>query len=181
MTTIAAVVHAGRVYMGGDSACTEDGSVWLTAQSKCFRLGPMVVGIVGYSSWEDALRGITGLRPFSGPPDVWLREEFAPRVREAVESYVPEGEERDQSEALVGFAGKLWQLEPTGAVWPIAGSWTAFGAGADAARAVLRYTARRAVRAALKLTPRDRLAAALEAAEALTEGTRKPFRYVSEK
>lgn len=181
MTTIAAVIHAGRVHMGGDSAVTEDASVWLTGQPKCFRAGPVLIGVLGSSPWESALRTLEFQRQPGADREAWLRDELPARVREAVETQVPEGEERTSSEALIGFDGRLWCLEYSGALWPIAGAWTALGAGADAARAVLRYTARRAVRAALKLAPRDRLQAALEAAEALTEGTRRPFRYVNEK
>lgn len=179
MTTIAAVVQAGRVYMGGDSCVSEGDAVWLQGQPKVFELGPVLVGIYGGAPFESALRSIEWQRPPAG--EKWLREELPARVREVVEAQVPEGEDRNESGALVGYLGKLWYLEASGALCPYAGAWAAAGTGAEPARAVLRYTASRAVRKALALTPRDRLAAALEAAEALTNATRRPFKYVQEK
>ena len=179
MTTVVGLVHAGKVHLGGDSCMTQGDSVSLQGQPKVFAIGPVLFGIVGSAAWETALRSITWQRPPSG--EAWLRDEVPARVREVVEAQVPEGEQRDESEAIMGYAGKIWLLESSGAVCPFAGSWAAAGSGQDAARAVLRYTASRAVRRALQLTPRDRLAAALDAAEALTNGTRRPFKYVSEK
>ena len=179
MTTIAAVVHAGRVHMGGDSLVSEGDSVWLQGQPKVFDLGGVLVGIYGGSSFESAMRSITWHRKPAG--EKWLLEELPARVREVVETLVPEGEDRKESGALVGYSGQLWYLEASGALCPYAGTWAAAGTGADPARAVLRYTASIRVRKALGLTPRARLAAALEAAEALTNGTRRPFKYVSEK
>lgn len=151
----------------------------LQGQPKVFALGPVLVGIVGSTSWETALRSLTWQRPPAG--EAWFREEVPLRVREVVEAQVPEGEARTDSEALFGYQGKLWLVEPSGGICPYAGSWAATGSGAEPARAVLRYTASRRVQKALALTPRDRLAAALDAAEALTNETRRPFKYVSEK
>lgn len=179
MTTIAALSHGGRVYMGGDSCVAQGESFWLQGQPKVFAIGGVLFGVVGHSSWEAALRSLTWQRPPAG--EAWLREELPCRVREALDIGVPEGEPRTESEAVVGYQGRLWFLEGTAALWPVAGTWTAAGCGADAARAVLRYTASRSLRKALKLTPRDRLAAALDAAEALTVGTRRPFRYLAER
>lgn len=185
MTTIVGLVHAGRIYMGGDSCVTEGDSIWLQGQPKVFALGPVLVGIFGSGSFESAMRSITWQRPPDG--EGWLRDELPARVREVVEAQVPEdGSDADtrprhESGAMIGYRGKLWYLEASGALCPYAGTWAAAGSGADPARAVLRYTASRTVRKALALTPRDRLAAALEAAEALTANTRRPFKYVSEK
>lgn len=179
MTTIVGVVHSGRVHLGGDSCVSQGDSICLQGQPKVFAIGPVLFGIVGSGSWETALRSLTWAR--SPGDEKWLRDEVPARVREAVEAQVPEGDERDDSEALLGFDGRLWMLESSGGLWPLAGTWAAAGSGQDPARAVLRYTARLSVRKALALTPRARLAAALEAAEALTNGTRRPFKYVSEK
>lgn len=172
--------------MAGDSCVTEGDSIWLQGQPKVFALkGPVLVGIFGSGAFESAMRSIEWQRQ---PADErWLRDELPARVREVVEAQVPEDgsdEEtrpRRDSGAMIGYRGKLWYLEASGALCPYAGAWAAAGTGADPARAVLRYTASRRVRQALQLTPRDRLAAALDAAEALTANTRRPFKYVSEK
>lgn len=185
MTTIVGLVHAGRVHMGGDSCVTEGDCVWMQGQPKVFAIEPVLFGIYGGAPFESALRTVTWQRPPGG--EAWLREELPARVREVVEALVPEdGDDEDRDDrrgsgALVGYQGKLWALEASGALCPYAGTWAAVGNGSAPARAVLRYTASRRVQHLLQLTPRDRLAAALDAAEALTNGTRRPFKYVSEK
>jgi len=155
----------------------ESGEQWLQREPKVFARGQLVVGIVGCSRWQNALQELTPRRRYAGgDPAAWLRAEVLPRLAELSEL---SEQEREDSEALLGFAGRLWVLEAAGAVWAVAGSTTAIGSGAGPARGVLRYTASRRVARALALGPRERLRAALEAAEACDAHTRRPFRIVA--
>jgi hypothetical protein len=175
VTTIAAVVHAGRVYMGGDSCVTVEGTSLIGRASKVYRVGPAVVGECGGVPWCDALRTLKVPR---APTDVgrWISEDFCEALRTVW------GDQVDaDAGALVGLSGRLWMVEAPGNAWEIGTPYSAVGTGDVAALAVLRYTAPRALRKTLALTPQQRLRAALDAAEALTEGTRRPFKYVSEK
>ncbi len=178
MTTIAALSHAGRVHMGGDSCVTvADVALYRQRLPKVFQVGPAVIGICGNAPWEEALRNLKVPRAPGTDIPAWVRDEFCV----ALQRELGDNGDRPEDEALLGVGGRIWFLEVPGTAWEIGESWAAVGSGADVARGLLRYTGRRAVRAALKLTPRDRLTAALDAAEALTAGTRRPFKYATEK
>lgn len=175
MTTIAGLVHAGRVWLAGDSAVTaESGEQWLQREPKVFVRGPVAIGVTGSSAWQNMLQELSPRRPFGGGDALaWLRVEISQRVIEST------GFDRDRDEALLGFGGRLWVLEASGAIWAVAGTATAIGSGAGPARGVLRFTSNRRVVRVLQLGPRERLRAALEAAEACDANTRRPFRMVA--
>lgn len=174
MTTIAGVVHQGRCYLGGDSAAEVEGSVYIQAEPKVFRRGPVLIGIVGSSPWEEMLRAFSPTRRAAAPTDrEWLVDTLGAHVRRS-------GEWDKEDEALVGFRGALWCLEYTGAIWAVSPPYCASGSGADPACAVLRFTAPAPVRSALSLTPKSRILSALDMAAVLTEGTRPPFHVIDD-
>jgi hypothetical protein len=162
MTAIAGIVNAGVVWLGGDSACTNEKTfeLMIQARAKVFKRGPFVIGGCGTAVWCELL---ARLRPPADAQLAWLTN----AVSEA-------GHRPDASDAaLVGFRGRLYSFEADGAaVYMLAGGFGAEGSGSPAvygALFALRSTA---------MTPRRRLAIALEAAESRFANVRRPFRYV---
>jgi len=166
MTTIAGVSTGAGCWLAGDSAVTGAGEVTLQRASKVWRMGGLVIGTAGGVPFESTLRTLD-IRNTRNP-DVWGAE-----LHDACH-----GLSHKDGEALIGCEGRLWFFAPGGRPWACGESWGAIGDGSLPANTILRFTARRVVRRALKLTPRDRLRLALEHAEALTTKTRRPFRYL---
>lgn len=160
MTTIAGVVHRGRVYLAGDSAVTgECGDVYITSTPKVWRVNAaLAIGICGASEWEIALAKFR------------TRATDDAAIAELERHALACAREEDDSDALIAYGGKLWVLESCGAIWPLADRESATGSGGDVARGVLWATRGRA--------PRARLRTALAAAAALTSETRPPWRFV---
>jgi len=161
VTAIAGIVDGGTVWLGGDSACTNEKSfeLMIQARAKVFKRGPFVIGGCGTAVWTELL---ARLRPPKDAPLTWLTD----AVSES-------GHRPDKSDAaLVGYRGRLYSFEADGAaLYMLAGGFGAEGSGSPAV-----YGALYAMRDS-RLPPKKRLAVALEAAEARYANVRRPFRY----
>lgn len=171
MTTIAGVCDGKRVWLGGDSAVTDHGAVYIQATPKVFIRGRIIIGICGSAEWEALLHDLSPREVYAvTDPEAYLRAELTKHIRG---HGLASGDNLDHSEGIAGFAGRLWIFSTAGAIWEVATPWTAIGSGSDCARGVLHYTAKR------KLSPSMRVRAALEAAAELNTYTRAPFHIVS--
>lgn len=169
MTTIVGVSTGVGCWLAGDSAVTFGDEVTIQRASKVWRSGQIIMGTAGGCDFESKLRTLE-LRDTRNP-DVWGAE-----LAEACADL--EADDETVNAALIGCAGKLWHFEPGSRPWAFADPWGAIGSGAAPASAILRLSAKRGVRRALGWDARKRLTAALEAAEALTVGTRRPFKFL---
>lgn len=175
MTAIVALVHKGRVWMGGDSAFSTESEVWLQRDPKVFRRGDVLIGVCGTGRFESVMRYVVEIPRLRKGADVgqWTNVELAYEIRRAHvnDGYVHESKafEVDECQALIGVAGELFVLESDLCAWrPLVG-YAAIGSGEGPARTSLHETAH--------LQPKTRLKRALERAAAETTGVRPPFTF----
>lgn len=172
MTAIVGVVEGTTIWLGGDSAVEdEDGNLFTQGMSKVFRKGPCVVGPCGHAIWEDAIRALR-MPPERGGDYEWLRSAFGDAIR-TLELWDDDKSDcaKEESEALIGYRGRIWSLGGDGAIFPLAGKIAACGSGGAAG-----YGALWALKQS-RMKPGRRLRIALEAAESRTPNVRRPFRY----
>jgi ATP-dependent protease HslVU (ClpYQ) peptidase subunit len=171
MSTVVAIVENKKVYMGADSlASTEEGDVRPIKCTKIFRNGPYLIGFIG------SVRGGQILYPeFFKPPK---------KISEMPDAIIAQSEEKgcliisEQSTKLhacnylIGFKGKLYEILVDFQMTEIE-SYTSVGSGSYYAFGSLHTTE------SMKddFTPPMRMELALEAAEAFSTGTRRPFYY----
>lgn len=170
MTAIVAIEHKGMVHMASDSAITdENGEQFLLRSGKVFQRGRYVFGYTGAARYGAVLQHIVDW------PEVprYAIDKFANvEVSAALQkAFKEQGVEYDQSEALVGIAGRLYYLESDLALTRILTPYAAVGAGFGPAMGALGATARDVP------DIRKRLVVALEQAEACSGTVRRPWRF----
>lgn len=176
MTCIAALVHQGKVYMGGDSAGT---SPWYLSQvsvvdDKVFTNGKMLIGACG------SFRMLQLLHYSLTPPDYhtdvdlykYMVTDFIGAVRSCLRAggwAKRENEVESGGTFLVAFNRRLFQVQDEYSVVESAEGYDAIGSGADLALGALYASA------GYGQTPEERIRLALEAAEKFNAGVRRPF------
>lgn len=176
MTCIAGLIDGGKVYIGGDSAASDEVATIVRQDEKVFHVGPYLIGVC------DSFRVAQLLRYSFDPPrfdggDLFrfmvvgfingVRKLLADGGVAKIDSNVEEG-----GDFLVGFQGRLFHVGSDFQVGESADGYDACGSGTVAALASLYSTG--------KLSPKRRLIVALEAAEKLHSGeVRRPFRILS--
>ncbi len=172
MTCIAGLVHEGQVYIGGDSAGV--GRLFLTvrADQKVFRNGPFLMGFTTSFRMGQLLR--YSFNPPAHHPDTdtykYMVTEFIDAVRKCLKSggYARKDKEEELGGTfLVGYKGRLFNIEDDYQVGEAAIGFDAVGCGQDIALGSLYST--------VGLEPEARIKKALEAAERFSAGVRSPF------
>jgi len=176
MTCIAGVVHNGKVYIGGDSAGSFGHSLNVRADRKVFKSGEFLYGFCGSFRMGQLLQHSLKV-PDRNPdrdPHEYMVTDFINAVRECLKAggYA---EKHDDVETggnfLVGYSGRLFQVESDYQVGEAFDGWDASGSGFEVALGAL-YATR-------KLPPRKRIETALEAAERYGAYVRRPFHILS--
>lgn len=188
MTCIAGVEHEGKVWIGGDRAWSNGETLAVSADSKLFRLGPMLLGERGSGRLGQIAQHCLELHgPAAGHPKMhWLVRWFVPRLRRALKEHgalvvlesadtemksladFPEtGTEGMAGEFLIGLDGKLYAIYQDFAVFRTACGCNAVGSGAREAIAVLAATE--------DLPPAQRVMKALQASTKHTPHVCGPF------
>jgi len=177
MTCIIGIAQGGRVWMGAD---TYMGSMDLVyrAESKLFRAGNFLIGGAGGWRYCQLLAYALKLSPPKKGRDIrhYMATDFARAIRAAVSEYGcmekdEDGSDSVGSRALIGAGGCLFNFDGVLSHIPIEDGFAAIGSGAHVAMGSLYETQNS------DLKPGERLSRALEAAEALTDGVRRPFTY----
>lgn len=175
MTAIVGLKHAGRVYIGADSAGVDDMlSVTVRADTKVFRVGPYVMGFAGSFRMGQLLHHT--LKP-TPPPATRLERHmvatFIPEVLACLKAgkwLLNEDGRREGGFFLVGVSGRLFGVECDFQVGEARDDYMAIGCGADLALGSL-YGSKGKL-------PRARIRAALEAAAHHSAGVTGPFKIV---
>ena len=174
MTAIAALIHNGQVYMGGDSACTNGLSISTDPQPKVWvEDNGMMIGTAGSVRSGDLMRYAFAPPPLMEGQDVnaYMRVTFPAALRDCLREHrfieTEGGHEDCHLSALIGWRGQLWELGGDFSVIQSAEPYMAIGSGGELALAVLHATA--------DLDPETRLRRALETAERFNAGVRAPF------
>ncbi len=178
MTAIAGLVHDGRVHLAGDSALTAGWALTISAHPKVFRAGPFVIGTSGSPRVAQLMRYTLQPPEPTGDPHRFMATGFVDAVRQALKdggaaTKESERESTGSSFALVGFAGRLFEIQSDYQVSESADGCAAIGSGFEPCLGAL-YATR-------GVAPRRRLQVAMEAAELLSAAVRGPFVFVSTK
>lgn len=178
MTIIAALVHEGKVYMGGDSlSVSEDGSSCVDTFPKVFRVGEYLFGCSGSPRLKQLL-----CYTYT-PADValvdgglactyYMVNNFTRDLRTHFErhDFLDEFKERS-AQILIGFKKRLFCLYGDYYLEECSHDYNAIGCAADFALGSLYTTA------ISSMEPRDRIYFALEAAQKHNAHVRAPFLF----
>lgn len=180
MTAIAAVVHEGKVFMGGDSAGVAGWSLRQRKDSKVFVNGSMVFGFTSSFRMGQILRyAFTPPVMYEGQDlDKYMVTTFIDAVRAAFKTAgyatVSDSVERGGT-FLVGFKGRLFEIDGDYQVGFVYEDFNAVGSGDELCLGSLFST-----KSAKDMTPERRIRLALSAAEAFVASVRGPFNVVRE-
>ncbi len=178
MTCIAGVIEreTGLVYLCGDSAGVAGYDLTVRADPKVFKVGEFIFGMSGSFRMGDLLHHT--FKPPVPKPGEPIERFMASRFIDSLRKCFKKGgfaktkndEETIGGSFLVGFRGRLFEIDADYQVGEAVASYNAVGCGAEIAKGALFVTE--------KAPPMDRLKGALEAAERHSGGVRAPFRYV---
>jgi ATP-dependent protease HslVU (ClpYQ) peptidase subunit len=181
MTCIVGIEQGNTVFIGGDSAATSsDLKQRVIADRKVFVIGEFAFGVCGLPKVMDALRfNIKFPQQAKGTDDrEYIASEFIPTFKAGLQSegcvliHKDHGE-YFQGAILVGYRGKLYNVESNFQVITSAYGFDSVGSGSDIAMGSLHATK--------SLRPKKRILQALEASAINNAGVRPPFAIVSVK
>jgi ATP-dependent protease HslVU (ClpYQ) peptidase subunit len=177
MTAIVGIAKDGAVHLGGDSAGVSGYIVKVRADAKVFSNGPYVFGFTTSFRMGQLLRWAwTPPEPPASDLDRFMVTTFVDGLRECLKAGGWAAKENEREEGgvfLVGVAGRLFRVDADYQVGEAAAGFDAVGSGHELALGALYATAR------TRLTPRNRLQIALEAAEQFNGDVAGPFTFAS--
>jgi ATP-dependent protease HslVU (ClpYQ) peptidase subunit len=170
MTCIVGLVHDGDVYIGGDSAGVAGLSLSIRADEKVFGNGPFIMGFTTSFRMGQLLR-----YKFAPPAQTVHQDDMEYMVTSFVDACRQcfSGNGFGDKEAtvggnfLVGYKGKLYNIEGDYQVGVPRATFDAVGCGTDLALGAMFATE--------GLGPEDRINAALAAASTFSAGVAPPF------
>jgi len=174
MTCICGIVDVhGQIWIGGDSAGSDQYTVLTSTLSKVFRKEQMLLGIAG--SWRQMQLVHYALElpehPRRMSDEAYLTTLFIDAIRECFTSAGSTSKFNEQestsSAFLIGYHQKLYRIHSDYGITTSDCQYDAVGSGDDIARGALFATPH--------LSPQDRLRMALKAAVEHTPYVRPPF------
>lgn len=178
MTCIVGVKYNKKVYIGGDSAMTNQiGQQSLSAESKVFINGKVAFGICGSPKVINPLMlAKLPKRKFGQNIREFVSKELIPSIQNALREGGCVIESKEHGEhfegaMLLGYEGNLYRLESNFQIITDAHGFDSVGSGADIAIGSLHATK--------KLNPRQRILKALQASAIGNSGVRPPFNIIS--
>lgn len=173
MTCIVGLVDKGTVYIGGDSAGVAGLSLSIRADEKVFQNGPFIMGFTTSFRMGQLLR-----YKFDPPQQTVNQNDMQYMVTSFIDAvrrcFANNGfGDKDATVGgnfLVGYKGKLYNIESDFQVGIPAGDFDAVGCGADLALGALY--------ASKGKKPEQRVQAALEAASTFSAGVAPPFLFI---
>lgn len=184
MTCIAAVVHNGKVYMGGDAAGSNDYFVETRVDSKVFQVDEFLIGYTSSFRMGQLLKYCFKPPKIGRNKDVmaYMVKKFVPALHKLFENGEWSGDPNPDNEAeerrggvfLVGVRGRLFRLESNFQVADAADEYAACGSGASYALGALGTLSH-------NNSPNDRLTKALTVAAHHDPFVRGPFTIITHK
>jgi ATP-dependent protease HslVU (ClpYQ) peptidase subunit len=186
MTCIVGLIENGIVYIGGDSAATDDSSIQTIKGSKVFKIGEFLFGVSGNPRMSDILRYNFEIPYREENQDIleYMHQYFIPDLKEclAENGALIKQDEIPSSDAwvLIGYHGRLFILESGFHVSESSLDYNAVGCGMDVALGCL-YGLGNLMNAEilLKIRPEDKIELALRASAQFNCHVRKPFTILS--
>lgn len=177
MTCIAAVVQDGIVYMGGDSAATDEEFGQLhSAEPKVFIRENIIFGISGNIREEQLLKYKLEIPRFDEGMDPleWMVLTFVESLRECFReggrNRAKDGVENFESQYLIGFNGRLFEVYKDYDVFENKENYATAGCAERIALGSLFSTK--------DMEPHRRVKTALEAASRYDAAVRPPFKIL---
>lgn len=177
MTCIVGVEHKGNVYLGGDRAATDGGlNRTLIKEPKVFLKGEIGFGVCGLPKVMDALQHAIELPEHTtGDAKGYLVSQVVPAIRDGLKKLECTEEHNGQQyfhgAMLIGYRGRLFQLEANFQLVEAARGFDAVGSGGEAAMGALRANKKTS-------DARKRVIEALEVSAEANAGVAPPFDIV---
>jgi ATP-dependent protease HslVU (ClpYQ) peptidase subunit len=178
VTVIAGIAKGGRVWIGSDSVASNDHYMaWNLAEPKAFKSGPFLIGLAGSPRVKQLIKYKLNLKDDPRQSDAleFMCTEFIDRLR-AVLGDNGSKASKDNIDGvagfswiMVGFRGRLFVIMSDFQVMERRVCYDAIGCGGDYALGSLYESS------SSKLSPKQRIEAALKCAETLSAGVRGPF------
>jgi hypothetical protein len=172
LTAIAGFVDNGKVWIGGDSAGVAGWSMDIRSDSKVFRNGDFLLGFTSSFRMGQLLR--YSFRPPDRDPkrDVfeYLVTDFVASLRSCLKEggFATKDKEAEAGGTfLLGYYGRLFQVEDDYQIAEPAAGYGAVGCGHEVAKGALFATK--------AMKPEERMKIVLGAAELHSAGVRGPF------
>jgi ATP-dependent protease HslVU (ClpYQ) peptidase subunit len=173
MTCIVGIADGKSVLIGGDSAGVAGYAVTVRADTKVFTNGPMVFGFTSSFRMGQLLRHALSIpKHFEGDVDKWLCSDFINAVRQCLKDggYATTKDGADRGGCfLVGYRGRLYQVDSDFQVGEPVDQYAAVGCGEDYAQGNLFSSTG---------PPEARIRQALDAAAHFSGGVTGPFHVV---
>src|ERR1035437_478649 len=177
MTVIAALIHEGKVYMGGDSAAVDESQCLLVRKdSKVFQNGPFLIGFTSSYRMGQILMDTTFPDPGNMDEFVYMRTQFVDVARTRLKDggYVKVDSNREESgQFLVGFHGRIFLVDEDFTIGESSDPFFAVGQGSQEALGAL-YSAPE------DRPPGESLVIDMSAAARFRSGVRPPFNIIKE-
>lgn len=176
MTCIVGLVKGDVVWLGGDRAATDGGlGRTLIKEPKVFEKDGIGFGVCGLPKVMDALQHAIELPAYEGGDGkAHLVGRVIPAIREGLKRFEctidHNGQQYFQGAMLVGFQGRLYQLESNFQLVEAARGFDAVGSGAEPALGSLRSS---------RGNPRKRLLESLRISAENNAGVAPPFDVIS--
>lgn len=176
MTCIVAVKQNGIIYMGADSGCGLDtGETFILETKKIIKKDNMLLGISGFPRVINLVQyGLIFPVDECDDPMEYLVRDFVPSFQKCLESYgfcrcedgvlhVPD------SRILIGYKGRLFQVEANFQVIETIDDFAAIGSGCQVALGSMYSSQMK--------EPQERLELALDSAERYDNMVSSPFNF----
>ena len=187
MTCIVGVIEDGDVWMGGDSATVAGYYLDRRADKKVFKNGPCLMGFT--TSWRMGQLLRYSLKVPDQPNEMDEYEFMVTKFIDAVRKCLHEGgyaKKKDEVEEggtfLVGYRGKLYQIQDDFQVGQSQAHFDSVGCGFQVAQGALyAIETQSSWMKPLAYSAEAKVTIALEAAERFSAGVRAPFDVISTK
>ena len=179
LTCIVGIIEDNKIYIGGDSAFDTTVGIVKSKNPKVYKKGEFIFGVAGYLSVMHALTHVMVFPPCYEHQDPleYIINSFIPSYRSALHQMglieMENGIERNRSEILVGFRGRLFNIGTDFSVFENDDDYFAIGSGSLYAMGAFHATKN------LRLEPEYCLRRALEAAAEYDEVVLPPFEVES--
>jgi ATP-dependent protease HslVU (ClpYQ) peptidase subunit len=172
------MVKDNKVWIGGDSAGSDNSSICIRRDPKVFKNGHFLIGFCGSFRFGQLLHYKFTPPLNSEEKDAFnfMVTDFADAVRELAKEHgilkiEDNVEELEDIQLLIGYQGRLFTLEEDFQIGEVENEYYAVGEGMDLALGSM-YTTSRQKRG---YTPRKRLEMALEASALFCKSVAPPF------
>lgn len=178
MTCIVGIKTPKGLYIGGDSAVSSGNLVQILEDPKVWQRGQFIIGFAGSLRVGQIVKYKMKIPPINKrEPTQYMVTGFVDAMRKVLKkagaSREDNKEEEQDNQFLIGFKGRLFEIDEAYGVCEVGDEYVAIGSGTEYALGSLHTSKGQ--------PPEKRIKAALEAAAYFCDGVRPPFYVVKNK